>query len=233
MPPRGRGGAVTRYSRGYSAQIREAVERIPVPREIRCCICNNTRPQSFYSDAQLNFLRQAIFKRGYGKMHKQLVAKCLPCTNAQACEDKCFLCGHYLGIDQFAGSQRPQENPICEPCMKHQLSLESNDQRLALTDKAEGAEDEAEENGPISGSGSGCAKQIEWHSLNESDQSFDKALVLYDDSVEKDGENRVGGFARVKNHRPRPAPTPDSEPAPGRAPIPRKMNDAGPLKLFL
>jgi hypothetical protein len=56
--------------------------------------------------------------------------------------------------------------------MNYQLSLDPNDQPLAVTDKAEGAEDEVEEMEPTSGSvsvsgsgsGSGSLKQLEWHS---------------------------------------------------------------------
>ncbi|KAJ5129389.1 uncharacterized protein N7515_005428 [Penicillium bovifimosum] len=228
MPQRRRGGVLSPYSRGYSPQIKEAVEHMPIPNE--CCVCKQHRPQFQYSNNQLNYLRQAIFDSGYDVVHKQLVAKCLPCTNGQKCEEMCFRCKHIRGIDQFARNQRIRDNPICQPCMKYEQSLNYNnpDGVLALTDKAEGAEDEAEKNEPTSGSvpGSnlGSLRQLEWHNTTGLDQSPEKALVLDDGSVEKDGKRKAGGFAKVKAHYPKP------EPAPGWTPGNRTIDDRTPLE---
>ncbi|KXG48012.1 uncharacterized protein PGRI_018820 [Penicillium griseofulvum] len=152
MRPRHRLAPMSPYARGYTPEIRDAVDRTPIPNEIKCCVCKRRRPKSQYSNNQLNYLRQAIFHLGYSNIRDQQVAKCGPCTNAQVCEELCHYCGHYRAIDQFARNQRNRESPLCQPCMNYQMSLDavdSDDQPLAITEKVEvedkDKEEEAEE----------------------------------------------------------------------------------------
>ncbi|KAJ5189591.1 hypothetical protein N7491_005923 [Penicillium cf. griseofulvum] len=152
MPPRRRLAPMSLFSRGYTPEIRDA---------IKCCVCKRRRPKSQYSNNQLNYLRQAVFDLGFSNIRDQQVAKCGPCTNAQVCEELCHRCGHYRAIDQFARNQRNRENPLCQPCMNYQMSLDPIDQPLAITekvvveDKDKGEEEEEElnsESAALSGS---------------------------------------------------------------------------------
>ncbi|KAJ5383536.1 hypothetical protein N7517_001447 [Penicillium concentricum] len=246
MSQRRRRNPLSPFARGYTPEIREAMDRMPIPNEIKCCVCKRRRPKSQYSNNQLNYLRQAMFDLGYSNIRDQQVAKCGPCTNAQVCEELCHHCGHYRAIDQFARNQRNRENPICQPCMNYQMSLDPIDKDLAITDKAvveekgknEGEELNSEsaahsESVPLSGS-AGRPESVDLSdSLGQPDSlecGIEKALVLHDDSSDSDSNANRGGFAKVKAHRPRQQPVPDPEPAPGWAPGTRKVNDGAPWK---
>ncbi|KAJ6128604.1 hypothetical protein N7471_009821 [Penicillium samsonianum] len=246
MPQGRRRAPISPFAQGYTPQMREAVDRMPIPNEIKCCVCKRLRPKSQYSNNQLNYLRQAMFDIGYSNIRDQQVAKCGPCTNAQVCEELCHRCGHYRAIDQFARNQRNRENPLCQPCMNYQMSLDPVDQPLAITDKVvveDNTEDEDEElnsesagrSGSVVLSGSvGRAESVDlFSSLSQSEsleQGIERAVVLHDDSTDSDGNANRNGFARVKAHRPRQEPVPDPEPAPGWAPGTRKVNDGTPWK---
>ncbi|KGO72123.1 hypothetical protein PITC_075610 [Penicillium italicum] len=187
-----------------------------------------------------------MFDLGYSNIREQQVAKCGPCTNAQVCEELCHRCGHYRAIDQFARNQRNREDPLCQPCMNYQMSLDPADQHLAIKDKVvvedTGDDEEEELNSESAGhsesvalSGSmgrpgsvnlsGSLGQPE--SLN---QALERALVLHDDSTDSEDNGNRSGFARVKAHRAHQEPVPDPEPAPGWAPGTRKVNDGTPWK---
>ncbi|CAI7599989.1 unnamed protein product [Penicillium palitans] len=248
MPQRRRRLPTSPFAQGYTPQMREAVDRMPIPNEIKCCVCKRRRPKSLYSNNQLSYLRQAMFDLGYSNLRDQQVAKCGPCTNAQVCEELCHRCGHYRAIDQFARNQRNRENPLCQPCMNYQMSLDPADQPLAITDKVvvenenEGEDEEEEVNSESAGrSGSvalsGSAGHPDSAKLSDSvgwleslEQSTERALVLHDDSTDSEDKDKRGGFARVKAHRGRQEPVPDPEPAPGWAPGTRKINDGTPWK---
>ncbi|KAJ5850173.1 hypothetical protein N7455_010029 [Penicillium solitum] len=248
MPQQRRRPPVSPFAQGYTPQMREAVDRMPIPSEIKCCVCKRRRPKSLYSNNQLNYLRQAMFDLGYSNLRDQQVAKCGPCTNAQVCEELCHRCGHYRAIDQFARNQRNRENPLCQPCMNYQMSLDPADQPLAIKDKVvvenEGEEEEEEEevNSESAGRSGSVALScsvghpdsvklsgsVGW--LESLEQGIERALVLHDDSTDSEGKDNRGGFARVKAHRGRQEPVPDPEPAPGWAPGTRKINDGTPWK---
>ncbi|KAI3161667.1 hypothetical protein DTO046C5_6184 [Penicillium roqueforti] len=248
MPPRRKRLPASPFARGYTPQMRAAVDRIPIPNEIKCCVCKRHRPQSQYSKNQLGYLRRAMFDLGYNSIYDQQVAKCGPCTNAQVCEELCHRCGHYRAIDQFARNQRNRDSPICQPCMNYQMSLDPADQPLAITDKTvvedqveDEDEDEDEEEEEELNSESvghfGSIGQPESVDIFGStgqaeslEQGIETALVLHDDSTDSDGNESRNGFARVKAHRPRQAPVPEPEPAPGWAPGTRKINDGTPWK---
>lgn len=233
------------FAQGYTPQMREAVDRMPIPNEIKCCVCKRRRPKSLYSNNQLSYLRQAMFDLGYSNLRDQQVAKCGPCTNAQVCEGLCNRCGHYRAIDQFARNQRNRENPLCQPCMNYQMSLDPVDQPLAIMDKVvveDKGEDEEEEVNSESAGRSGSvalsssvgdpdpvkvSRSVGWPGSLE--QGIERALVLHDNSTDsEDKDNR--GFARVKAHHAHQEPVPDPEPAPGWAPGTRKVNDGTPWK---
>ncbi|CAG8899305.1 unnamed protein product [Penicillium egyptiacum] len=152
-----------------------------------------------------------MFELGYSNIRDQQVAKCGPCTNAQVCEELCHNCGHYRAIDQFARNQRNRENPICQPCMNYQMSLDpvdSVDKPLAITDKVvvedKGEDEEEELNSESAGrSGSvGHAESVDLFSSQSQPESLEQvietALVLHDDSTDSDSSGNRSGFARVK-----------------------------------
>ncbi|OQE75653.1 hypothetical protein PENNAL_c0071G09016 [Penicillium nalgiovense] len=237
MPQRRGRVPMSPFARGYTPEMREA---------IKCCVCKRRRPKSQYSNNQLSYLRQTMFQLGYNNIRDQQVAKCGPCTNAQVCEELCHRCGHYRAIDQFARNQRNRENPICQPCMNYQMSLDPIDQPLAITDKAavenkvEGEEEElnsesAGRSGSVAPSGSvGPPESADLFSSTSQPESLEQdvetALVLHDDSTDSDGSGKKGGFVKVKAHKPHREPVPDPEPAPGWAPGTRKANDGTPWK---
>ncbi|KAJ5467045.1 hypothetical protein N7475_004797 [Penicillium sp. IBT 31633x] len=235
MASRRRRPLLSPYVPGYSPQVVDALIRMPIPNEIKCCVCKRRRPKSQYSNNQLNYLRQALFDFGYSTIRNQSVAKCGPCTNAQVCEEMCHRCGHYRAIDQFARNQRNRDTPICQPCMNYQLSLDPNDQPLAIEDKTESAHDDEEEEEPnsetVAFSDSGSLSQLEGQSSGSLDQTLETALILRDDYLELEAEEKnSGGFARVRAHRSRKAPVPEPEPAPGWAPGTRKVDDGKPFR---
>ncbi|QQK42693.1 Stc1 domain [Penicillium digitatum] len=246
MPQRRRRPLLSLFAGGYTPQMREAVDQVPIPNEIKCCVCKRRRPKSLYSNNQLNYLRQAIFDLGYSNVRDQQVAKCGPCTNSQVCEELCHRCGHYRAIDQFARNQRNRDSPLCQPCMNYQMSLDPADQPLAIMDKVvaeDTGEDEEEElnSEPAGRSGSVALSNFMEHpgSVNLSgslgqpkslEQGIERALVLHDDSTESEGNGNRSGFARVKAHRAHQEPVPDPEPAPGWAPGTRKVNNGAPWK---
>ncbi|KAJ5772999.1 hypothetical protein N7457_007895 [Penicillium paradoxum] len=232
MPQRRRRSFMNSYTRGYTPQMREA---------IKCCVCKRRRPKSQYSNNQLNYLRQAMFEIGYSHVHNQSVAKCGPCANAQVCEEMCHRCGHYRAIDQFARNQRSRESPICQPCMNYQLSLDPNDQPLAIEAAHDEDEDEEPNAGSITYSDSGSMSQLEGQSSYgilmlslttkwSVNGSSENALVLRDDSAGLEITGNTSGFARVKAHRSHQTPVPEPEPAPGWAPGTRKADDGKPFR---
>ncbi|KAF3028922.1 hypothetical protein E8E15_008998 [Penicillium rubens] len=248
MPQRRGRPPMSPFARGYTPEMREAVDRMPIPSEIKCCVCKRRRPKSQYSNNQLSYLRQAMFQLGYNNIRDQQVAKCSPCTNAQVCEELCHRCGHYRAIDQFARNQRNRENPICQPCMNYQMSLDPADKPLAIKDKTvvedkgEGEDEDEELNSESAGrSGSvalsGSVGHPESPDLLSStsqpeflEQSVETALILQDDSTDSDGSGNRSGFVKVKAHKPHREPVPDPEPAPGWAPGTRKVDDGAPWK---
>ncbi|KAK4860690.1 hypothetical protein LT330_004421 [Penicillium expansum] len=246
MPQRRKRPLVSPFAQGYTPQMREAVDRMSIPNEIKCCVCKRRRPKSLYSNNQLGYLRQAMFDLGYSSIRDQQVAKCGPCTNAQACEELCHRCGHYRAIDQFARNQRNREDPLCQPCMNYQMSLDPVDQPLAITDKVvvEDTGDDEEEELDSESAGrsepvalSGSMERPESVNLSGSlgrleslEQGLERALVLDDDSTGSEDNGNRGGFARVKAHRAHQEPVSAPEPAPGWAPGTRKVNDGTPWK---
>ncbi|KOS37708.1 hypothetical protein ACN38_g11498 [Penicillium nordicum] len=192
-----------------------------------------------------------MFDLGYSSLRDQQVAKCGPCTNAQICEELCHRCGHYRAIDQFARNQRNREDPLCQPCMNYQMSLDPADQPLAITNKVvtgdEGGDEAEDEEEEVNSESAGHSESVALSgSMGHSDsvklsgsvcwleslgQGIERALVLHDDSTDsEDKDKRSGGFARVKAHRGRQEAVPDPEPAPGWAPGTRKINDGTPWK---
>ncbi|KAJ5856079.1 uncharacterized protein N7529_010023 [Penicillium soppii] len=180
-----------------------------------------------YSNSQLTKLRRASYKDYGFDFVKQQVAKCAPCANSQIVELKCYKCGHILDISQFSKNQRIREEPLCQPCMNYQQSLDAGGKPPSLEPPEEEDEDITDLQSLTEDVGL---------TLQESDVfDIDTALVQFQRSgclVASSDEiyKRKSLFDKVKAHRASPTPVDEPTPAPGWTSDGINVNDGTPWK---
>ncbi|KAJ5322479.1 hypothetical protein N7452_010768 [Penicillium brevicompactum] len=187
-----------------------------IPGRIVCSVCNKSQARSQYSTSQITKLHRAMIRNVTLDVHTQQLAKCMHCANTQVVELKCHNCGYILEIDQFSRNQRIREDPLCQPCMNYQLSLDSCGNLPTQEDN--GDED-------ITGSAlvRGMTETADSGSSYElTDSGSTSAVALYSRNIGAPGSSSGGqlekgksGFDKVKAHRGHRAPVKEPKPAPG------------------
>ncbi|OQE47452.1 hypothetical protein PENCOP_c001G05038 [Penicillium coprophilum] len=258
MPQQRRWAPLNPFARGYTQEIKEAMNRMPIPNESVFFICLGIdllivigSNVVFASGVAQNPSTRAISSTTSARQYSNLATVAFV-TNRLLNVVHAQMLKFVKNCAAIAATTVPSINSpeikeiLCQPCMNYQMSLNPIDQPLAITDKVavgkNGNNEEEELNsesaahsGSVALSGSaGCPESVDlFDSLGQPEcleRGIEKALVLRDGSSDSDSNARRGGFAKVKAHRPRQQPVPDPEPAPGWAPGTRKANDGTPWK---